>query len=176
MGKEEFMSIIKETCAKCRGCCDSVKIPVRKESEAGKLILSKWEDKENWPKEHELIDNTEQREGYWIYESNNEPCMFLEDETYACTINDYKPLMCKLYPLKWANQHQYYIDTCSLAFVIPLKEIYSWKNGHEEEITKLIYYVDKAKISRYNRHNILDDLIPISRIMYEREKCKGCFR
>ena len=95
--------------------------------------------------------------------------MFLEPESYTCTIQNIKPLLCKMYPLKWSNQHNYYIDLCALSFVIPLKEIYSWKNGYEEEISDVTYYVNPNKKTEFNN---LEFLIPVSRVLYERENVK----
>lgn len=164
-----------ETCAKCRGCCSSVKIAIKKDSEAGKLFLEKFEN-DKLPEGHELSDDENNRPGNWFYNSNKEECMFLESETYACTINDTKPVMCSTYPLKWSNQHNYYIDLCALSFVIPLIDIFSWKDGLEDNIKNLILYTDAAPHSRRNNYSGLEEMIPISRMIYERESVKRVFK
>ncbi len=158
--------IIKETCSKCRSCCNSVKIPFLKESEAGRKLLQMWEDEE-LPEGHNVYDDT--REVFWIYDSNSEQCVFLEEKDYSCTIHSINPIICKLYPLKWANQHHYYIELCSLTLVVPLMEIYSWRNTYIDIVTNMFDYVDPSKHSQKNRFNNLDRLIPISRIIYESE-------
>ncbi len=161
--------LIKETCSKCLGCCNSLRIPFHKESEAGRKLLQMWENEE-LPEGHKVYDDS--RKDFWIYNSNSEQCVFLEEKDYSCTIQDIKPVICKLFPLKWVNQHHYYIDICSLSFVIPLKEIYSWKDAHKNIITSMYQYVDPSKHSQRNRFNNLEYLIPISRIIFERELIK----
>lgn len=148
-----------KTCQQCRGCCSSVVIPFKKESKAGKKILKLWEDKK-LPEGHELGDGDVTRPGYWIYNSNGEDCVFLKDKTYKCKINKDKPILCRTYPLKWQNKKNFFIDICPLTFVVPLKEIYSWRNGSEEEIDSMVYYVNSHK-----NHEL--DMIPITRLLHE---------
>lgn len=156
-----------ETCQNCQGCCSSVKIPFKKESEAGKKILEMWENNE-LPEGHELRDCVPTRPRYWLYDSHGEDCVFLKEETYECSIHDIKPILCRTYPLKWQNKKNYFIDTCPLTFVVPLKEIYSWRNGNEEEIGDMIYYVNSYK-------NPEIDMIPITRLIYESDSLKELF-
>ena len=156
-------------CQTCRGCCNKVNIPVQKESVAGKLLLEKWQNGE-MPKGHELYDNEEDRPGNWKYDSNGAPCLFLNQETYECTIHNDKPLVCRMYPLVWQNEKNYFIDLCPLAFVVPLKDIYAWKDGNEEAIGDFRYFINS-----YHNGEKTRDMVPISRLLHEKDHLKAVF-
>lgn len=131
---------MNDTCKKCEaGCCKKVVIPILKTEPAADYFGKRFED-DSLPDGHRLGDDT-RRPGCFIYDSNNKPCMFLDEETFACLIQDDKPIICKTFPLKWKHQHSFFIDLrCSLSHITPIKTLIDWGNQYKTEIAELIYY------------------------------------
>lgn len=154
---------IKDTCSACRSCCKSVQIPFKKDSEAG-IIIKKFFDK-GWLEDHKLFE-LQLHPDFWVYNSNGKGCIFLHQRSYTCTIHEIKPIVCKMFPLKWDNDLKYYIALCPLSFVIPLKEIYEWNEGNESELIDITYYVNPEESN---------ELLPISNIFDRHKKFREIF-
>lgn len=67
------------------------------------------------------------------YQSNEEPCLFLDPETKFCTIYDRRPTICRTYPVQWQIKRRktsYYLDcSCPLSHRLPLHTFMSWIEG-----------------------------------------------
>lgn len=151
-------SIIKETCSKCRSCCHSVKIPFKKESVSGLLIKEKFKD-EKWREGHSLYEDPDHPD-FWVYDTKGKNCLFLDLPNYKCNIQAIKPIVCKMFPLKWDNILMYYVDLCPLSLVVPLKDIYGWREGHEFELRDVTYYVNPKESNQ---------LLPLSSILQKHQ-------
>ncbi len=144
-------NIVKETCSKCRSCCHSVKIPFKKDSVVGKLLKDTC-DNGDLGAGQSLYEEPGHPE-FWVYKSGDKGCLFLDYNTYTCTVQAIKPIVCKMFPLKWDNSLMYYIALCPIVFVIPLKDIYGWREGNKLEVKDVTYYVNPKEA---------DDLLPLS--------------
>ncbi len=142
MGCSKKMIDKKQVCYDCgAGCCQSVKMAINKDEPAGAIFLEKYQD-DDLPKGHDLWNSVE-RNNNWFYSSNGKPCMFFNQENNECSIEDEKPVICKLYPLKWKHQHSLFISlACSLAHHIPLKDIVSWAEPYKDIIADIELYND----------------------------------
>ncbi len=133
----------EDVCFDCGAkCCQSVILVINKDEPASKPFLEKFED-DKIPKGHNLWDDDDTRINNWRYDSNGEPCMFFNDQTKKCSIENEKPVICKLYPLKWKHQHSLFISlVCPLTHYIPLKTIVSWAEPFKEIIADINLYND----------------------------------
>ncbi len=153
--------IVKDTCSKCRSCCHSVRIPFKKESVSGLLIKKKFED-DGWDNDQLLYEDPGHPE-FWVYDTSGKRCLFLDVVNYVCKIQHIKPVVCKMFPLKWDNKFMYYVDLCPLSLAVPIKDIYGWREGHELEIKDVTYYVNPKES---------DQLLPISYILQAHQNFK----
>lgn len=137
------MTVNKQVCYDCGAkCCQSVILPINKEEPAAEIFLDKYAEDE-LPEGHQMWDDEDTRENNWRYESNREPCMFLDQEKLICLIENKKPVICKTYPLKWKNAFNYFISLrCPLTHHIPLKEIFSWAKPFHRIIADINLYND----------------------------------
>lgn len=170
----------KDICQKCYdsrgGCCSSVVIPINKNEPAAALFLEKFKE-DSLPEDHKLWDdenNFDDMRNSWIYNSNKESCMFLDQENGSCKIHDNKPVICKTYPLKWRNQHTFLISMgCPLSHSIPIKDIVAWGEENKVIITDMPYYYgfdsnDKQK-TFFNVRNAIYEFELVSEV-YDKEE------
>lgn len=151
-----------DICFKCYkngyNCCKDVAIGILYDEPAYDHFIKMYEEK-SMPKGHEFNQrlNGKDRKGkdIWdedvaIYESNNGFCMFFDKDTGKCTIYDNRPMICKVFPNVWQNQHTIFIAlSCPLSHVIPLKVISDMTKPYKEEIAKIPYYNTGKKEPRY---------------------------
>ncbi|MEE9215716.1 MAG: YkgJ family cysteine cluster protein [Thermodesulfobacteriota bacterium] len=140
----------EKVCYDCGGqCCRSVRIAINKKEPAGEIFLEKYYAGE-LPEGHELTDSVE-REGNWIYDSNEEPCMFFDEETIMCTIQEKKPVICATFPVKWKHQHSLFVSlTCPLTHNVPLVDLVKSANKFKGIIAKIeLYNFDQNNAEKY---------------------------
>ena len=137
------MNVNKQVCYDCGAkCCQSVRIPINKDEKAAKIFLEKYYD-DDIPEGHNMWDDDDNRANNWQYNSNEEPCMFLNQKKRSCSIEKQKPVICRTYPLKWKHQFSYFISLrCPLTHYIPLKEIVSWAKPFKKIIADINLYND----------------------------------
>jgi Fe-S-cluster containining protein len=139
----------KDVCKSCfdsgRGCCKKVRIPIHKDEKAAEIFLQVWRD-EGIP-EDDLTDDVTRNS--WVYDSNDKSCYFLDLETGECKIHDNKPIICKVYPLKWGKDDStLFMIFCPLTHVIPLQEIKSWVNPYLDKIKDITKYEDEGNLKQ----------------------------
>ena len=170
---------IKDICNSCiktdGGCCTDVILNIHASEVKPfekQFLLSKA------PKNHTLNIDLFHPDQY-IYHSAKEPCMFLGKDN-ACSIYDQRPLVCRMYPLKWQNKKYFHIDlSCPLAHSIPFQEILDWttdpKNSDlikvldaENFNNQSLHYASITSLkNKYKQLEILDD--PELKIYKERK-------
>ena len=130
---------IKDICQKCiksnGGCCTNVKLLIH--SSEIELFRERY-NTNKIPLEHDL-EIVDKEKDLYLYDSGGERCMFLNAD-YTCSIYEHRPLVCRLYPLKWQTTDNFHIDlSCPLAHLISLNEITHWKNedNNAELLTKM---------------------------------------
>ena len=77
---------------------------------------------------------------YWRLKTKNGYCIFFNKKDNTCTIYEYRPIGCRLYPLQW-NGFDVEIDKrCPMWFTIPKSEIDRLK-------PYVKYFVEYAKLT-----------------------------
>ena len=139
----------KDICQKCininGGCCTNVKLLIHGSE------IDAFRERYNTntlPLEHEFEVVDKERDLY-LYDSGGERCMFLNADN-ICSIYEQRPLICRLYPLKWQTMENYHIDlSCPLAHLIPLNEIAHWRDEDKNThlLTKMVplHFNSKSK-------------------------------
>jgi len=124
---------ISEVCQKCieldGGCCSNVILVVH--SSELEPFRDRFENK-TAPANHLLLPDM-YNPNHFSYNSKGDRCMFLGDNT-LCTIYSQRPLICRLYPLKYTRSDDLHVHlTCPLAHLIPLHEIGKWADLPENQ-------------------------------------------
>lgn len=107
------------------GCCTDVEFSIHVDE--AEPFLKAFENAIA-PEGHILEKDKSDPEVY-EYSSNEEPCMFLDDNN-RCSIYERRPTICRTYPILWAENKgimNHYLDcSCPLAQRVSLQEIRSW--------------------------------------------------
>ena len=142
--------LIKEICNTCinadGGCCKDVILNIHiSEIKPFEEQFSSGKAPENHSLEVDLF-----HPDHYLYNSAKESCMFLGKER-ACTIYERRPLICRMYPLKWQNKNNFHIDlSCPLAHSVPFQEIMKWSNDPRNEV--LIKILDSENFNSQSNH------------------------
>ena len=123
---ESYLMAKKNVCQSCishsGGCCVDVRFSVHMK-EAKPFIDLKNYDK--LPDGHKFYMEKGEKDTY-IYSSGGNRCVFLTDKN-TCGIYDQRPLICRMYPILWKPNDNYYVDlACPLTHLVPLKDISEW--------------------------------------------------
>ncbi|MHA2252376.1 MAG: YkgJ family cysteine cluster protein [Candidatus Kariarchaeaceae archaeon] len=151
----------KQVCTECitetGGCCTEVQLCVHiDELESFKEKF----DTKTAPKGHTLTVHNEVGDVF-IYNSQEDPCMFLDQTTNQCQNYENRPLICRTYPIMWQEKGKgmnHFVDfACPLAHMVPIRELHRWAKvpKNKEYMEKMGELVFKTSYTQYVNLTIL---------------------
>ena len=142
----------KSVCSECikvsGGCCVGVRFNVHVDEAKAFIEVEK---NGGFPPNHKFILDKDDKEQY-LYESGDEKCIHL-DENNNCGIYNERPLICRMYPILWKKEENYYVDMiCPLVHFIPLRDIALWPEDPQNQ--KMMKHMDELDFDGRSRQYI----------------------